>query len=869
MNKSPSDEAVHQLASDGTNNHHTSHNHHSLSSSSQLDISMKNFLDFLATAYRLNDALENYPLETFKKSNTIDWNQLSTCIFLSTIFSNEGSDRHCQKKSQEHDHSSHYEESDVNLSSKQNGITDKSHDDIQSLDKSSEKVEDDCKPIPKQNLKRSEKHKRGRSASLTNNGNGRAEKSKLDKRRSSFAKKDSSDSKSRSRGDVSIVERLVKRKLSEVLQEGILDSVLPYVIPKQSGTLSPKKPLTVEKKNNHDKLPGSSVNQNKDNISVYHSKKPNFMITENSKDTTNDIEVEIHVCDEVKNTKKDFRCSQKLLVSKMGYFAEVTTGQNLEDMDISVHCDITIFEWLMRWVKKDASRPELAPQLDAANVIPVLVSAAFLQMDPLLNDCLQFCQEHMNEILRQATNLSCLNDSIITRLANQFTNVEIEEIRDKRDKLQSRLFCKLITFLGEPEPDQRRGHFASLAYMFQCAYCHKLLPQTLSLSVACRSSSNRINSMGQIQGVHVRNPDWSVTEWIRQVRAELGCWRSVYWRLWGHTHWLQCYVCHLYYPVSQTDWCSYHPDSPQFFIMEQHRTMSFPIGRYPCCGERAYRFEVLQNTNGCTYRSHVPIVDSNISFAIQKIFQTHRHLIAIEPPRTVFQERLTRLVRSNRDGSNIEDNKDCVPNTSLWWHGLELAPSCYKTALISRIWEKPKESKSKAHWVESCPRVSNQQVYSEVSGSSENATSSPEDTERDSSPSLGEDNSEDSLLCTSPVQNTNKKNCSMFVYCPNQPNQWLARYSTRYNQDSLRDYEEWSLGTVVGLLSRRHGDLRGSLRGKWGPHITPLGGTYVRLEAQWREGHMHLYQGSRVPVITNSRGRPIISTRARPRSNLR
>lgn len=53
---------------------------------------------------------------------------------------------------------------------------------------------------------------------------------------------------------------------------------------------------------------------------------------------------------------------------------------------------------------------------DAANVIPVLVSAAFLQMDPLLNDCLVFCQDHMNDILRQATNLSCLNDSIITRL---------------------------------------------------------------------------------------------------------------------------------------------------------------------------------------------------------------------------------------------------------------------------------------------------------------------------------------------------------------------------------------------------------------------------------------------------------------------
>jgi hypothetical protein len=39
------------------------------------------------------------------------------------------------------------------------------------------------------------------------------------------------------------------------------------------------------------------------------------------------VEVEIHVCDEVKNVKRDFRCPQKLLVNKMGYFAEVTTGE--------------------------------------------------------------------------------------------------------------------------------------------------------------------------------------------------------------------------------------------------------------------------------------------------------------------------------------------------------------------------------------------------------------------------------------------------------------------------------------------------------------------------------------------------------------
>lgn len=90
--------------------------------------------------------------------------------------------------------------------------------------------------------------------------------------------------------------------------------------------------------------------------------------------------VTIHVCDEVKTITRDFVCQQGLLVSKMGYFADVTAGQRLEDMDISVHCDVQIFEWLMRWVKRESIEPELWPQLDATNVVPILVSASFLQV---------------------------------------------------------------------------------------------------------------------------------------------------------------------------------------------------------------------------------------------------------------------------------------------------------------------------------------------------------------------------------------------------------------------------------------------------------------------------------------------------------
>lgn len=41
----------------------------------------------------------------------------------------------------------------------------------------------------------------------------------------------------------------------------------------------------------------------------------------------------------------------------MKYFAEYLTlePQRWEEVDISVHCDVQIFDWLMRYVKRDVN----------------------------------------------------------------------------------------------------------------------------------------------------------------------------------------------------------------------------------------------------------------------------------------------------------------------------------------------------------------------------------------------------------------------------------------------------------------------------------------------------------------------------------
>jgi Domain of unknown function (DUF3342) len=87
-------------------------------------------------------------------------------------------------------------------------------------------------------------------------------------------------------------------------------------------------------------------------------------------------EIVIHVFDENRKMNKDFKCEKNLLLSQMKYFEQyLQDAQSLDDIDISVHCDIKIFEWLMRYLKDNQE-----PKLDLKNVISILISSDFLGM---------------------------------------------------------------------------------------------------------------------------------------------------------------------------------------------------------------------------------------------------------------------------------------------------------------------------------------------------------------------------------------------------------------------------------------------------------------------------------------------------------
>ncbi|KAJ8683394.1 hypothetical protein QAD02_019186 [Eretmocerus hayati] len=788
------------------------------------EVSVQTFFDFMRTAYQVNESFEELA-STLTANSAINWTELTRISLNLDSLEKKVEKEKDVKKDSELKYVDSQESNPVLLPSEVDCY----------------QVQEDCSIALKVSKELSTCDHNSRKNSL-------AEKS--------FSKTKSLSSIKLSR-DIQEppLSFVMKRCLSDVLHEGLLDSVLPYMIPKlvlsqpvlrKSIVLEPKKSMSNQNECNRNSTDMNDKEKDKEN---------------NKHRKSTESEVEIHVCDEAKNIKKDFCCPQKLLVQKMCYFADVTAGQKLEDMDISVHCDVTIFDWLMRWVKKDLLKKSEWPVLEPNNVVPIMVSASFLQMEPLLEDCLAYCHDNMSEILKSTSVLTCLNDTLLSRLADLFTNAEVETLKDKKDKIQSRLFCRLIMSLANTRPDSAKGHFSSLATLLKCLRCGKNVLRSVSDLVPCIPCNMRIDSRGNIYSKHVRDMTWNLNDYIQKLRSELCSWRKVYWRLWGDCHFLLCRQCGIYFPINQMSWCSYHPESPQFFINEQQKTTPFPLGRFPCCSQRAYRFQALINRDGCRFREHVPDIVSERDEFVVNVFLAHREIISVEAPQLFFPEKITRL--KVRDPSLPPGQLAC--KETFWWEGIEIMPPRPKLGLLAKIWggsSLPKRSKftsqkmkkKERHQIsqltESSSTVSSESCDDEDNGSSSDSSTADE--------SLASDQTRDVKLpdySRKRIKRVNNHKRSQM----DGIGSWSSDLSVRYNQDNQRDAEEKIAAQMVSLLSKRN-MLEHNLRSKslslgkhtiWNNHAQPIGGSYVKLEAEF---FCQLAQNSRCKSAANSKG---------------
>ncbi|KAK0045577.1 hypothetical protein Bpfe_024943 [Biomphalaria pfeifferi] len=545
----------------------------------------------------------------------------------------------------------------------------------------------------------------------------------------------------------------------------------------------------------------------------------------------------IHVCDEGKNLKKDFQCPRDLLVQEMRYFSEYlsTDAQRWEDVDISVHCDVQIFDWLMHYVKRGTKEAPQEPKLEPNNVVSILISSEFLKMDTLVEECIKYCHKNMNDILATPCNMGCINDKLLTRMAELFSHIEADELRDRKDKFKSKLFAKKIEKLFEPDgpsPDSPE----KATSLLRCMICKRHLIESLKPFVKCLPSRMTIDQNGQMTYSHVVDSTFDVNDYVLELKSTLKTWRDVYWRLWGMVNYFTCVRCGEAFPLTEFGHCVYHPELARY--ENEPGSVTSCVGIHPCCHQRAIRFDPTLINKGCRVKDHIlnftPTEGDQSS--VQKVYDdllTRKDIICVPYTRPSDYSDMTLDVFGNESFvCHSEDSGIHLPSLSAMG--------------------------SEEVRIETKPRLQPLTVEKEISYYVDELDESDDE--------VGDDEQQSSAGSTSTKKSSRALKKSLVTVNPQailldgpefdqiKKNTWDTQKSLRYNQDTQRQEDARRVKEIRLFLSR----LRLSADKVDKPKKEYAGGIFSKLENQWRTAHIQFYPSrSLQPLTLRARPKPL------------
>ncbi|XP_028278602.1 uncharacterized protein KIAA1841 homolog isoform X2 [Parambassis ranga] len=543
----------------------------------------------------------------------------------------------------------------------------------------------------------------------------------------------------------------------------------------------------------------------------------------------------IHVCDETKNLKQDFTCPRDLLVKEMRYFAEYLSvdAQRWEEVDISVHCDVQIFDWLMNYVRRNSAGEgnKDKPRLEPSNVISILISSEFLKMDTLVEECIQYCHKHMSAIVATPCNMNCINSNLATRIAELFNHNEADDIRDKKDKFKSKLFQKKIERLFDPDY-QSRDSPGNASTLYRCGLCLKLLTKDTERKISCIPGKINIDARGEIIYTHTRQKSWDVHEYIPGLYEELKSWVLVYWRIWGTINYLTCSRCQQVFVCAELTHCSYHPESVLYPGMGTERGWH-GAGIYPCCNQRVLRFDPTGIPKGCRMRDHIVNVPDEETCDEATSAQTrvlndlllHRDAVCVSstPSSGSSEESL----------SAAEKVQDCDALLEPTLLGpLRGDGSTRQQSLLSEDEEYTTGSE-----------VTEDEVGDEEEQSKKQAAKKAKKAHRPLKKQMSSPNFQRREKSEKP-QSRDSTPFTVSV----QKSKWDSSRSMRYNQDAQREEDQRRMVEIIGYLTKmRFGDQEQS---KSKDTKEPAGGIYSRLDVQFKSAYQTRQSSEKTPRPT-------------------
>lgn len=85
-------------------------------------------------------------------------------------------------------------------------------------------------------------------------------------------------------------------------------------------------------------------------------------------------------------------------------------------------------------------------------------------METLVDESIKFVSKNLNEILSLPIDMNCMNGVLIKKLAEKLSLEELDHLKDKKDKLTSKLYMKKLELLFVEESNM----------LSRCVYCNCL-----------------------------------------------------------------------------------------------------------------------------------------------------------------------------------------------------------------------------------------------------------------------------------------------------------------------------------------------------------------------------------------------------------
>jgi hypothetical protein len=244
--------------------------------------------------------------------------------------------------------------------------------------------------------------------------------------------------------------------------------------------------------------------------------------------------VQITVIDASHKLRRQYTCKRQILLHSMRYFKTILEKEENKHVDLSIHCDVSIFEWLLEYIHLDYSKePSKEHSLkeykfELNNVMSILISSDFLQIETLVDLCIEYILQHLEQVLLQSIDISCLSNSLLNKWVMHCTPMLLSTIKVKKsNKLIHTIYKHRLIY-----------DFQTATHEFcVCSCCGLLFQKKFYKQLYCHDihALVDIDSSKQITYRHTPIAHWSFTYYIKYLRSMNLQWDDIYWICWAST----------------------------------------------------------------------------------------------------------------------------------------------------------------------------------------------------------------------------------------------------------------------------------------------------------------------------------------------